>query len=176
MVISADQTEINVVTEAYIYRLSGYLRTVHKADPDIAVDCAHQAFTKVFEKIRKGELPDVENIYSYLIRSVKNEYLMVLRRKNIEVTGEPEFIHRLEGDSASDVAEGLFSEDKEKALQACVELLRKGRQTFYGEILKYINETDAVTAKKLGMSHSSFRTRKFRLIQSLRDCVKGKGF
>lgn len=176
MIVSADQTGINNITEAYIHKLSGYLKTVHGADPETAADCSHQAFTKVFEKIRNRDLSDVENIYSYLIRSAKNEYLMILRRKENEVQSEPESMDRMEGDTASDVAGGLDTEDKENALKACVEMLKKGGKSFYWNILQHINETDAVTAKKLGMSHAGFRTRKFRLVQTLRDCVKRKGY
>lgn len=176
MIISADQTGINDITEAYIHRLAGYLKKVHDADPEIAADCSHQAFTKVFEKIRNRELSDVENIYSYLIRSAKNEYLMVLRRKKNEIRSEPDSMDRMEGDTASDVAGGLDSEDKENALKACVEMLRESGRNFYLDVLKHINETDAAAAKKLGMSHAGFRTRKFRLVQTLRDCVKRKGY
>ena len=82
----------------------------------------------------------------------------------------------MEGDTASDVAEALLNEEKERALRECVETLRESRQTFYKEILKNIDERDADTAKKLGMSHAGFRTRKFRLIKSLQDCVREKGF
>lgn len=176
MVISADQSGINRLTEVYTYKLAGYLRTVHKVEPEIAADCSHQAFMKVFEKIRNGELADLENIYSYLISTVKNEYLMTLRKKKWEVPGEREYLERIEGDTARDVAEALLAEEKESALRACVETLRKSGQTFYREILKYIDEPDGKTAKKLGMTHAGFRTRKFRLIKSLRDCVREKGF
>ncbi|HLR90830.1 MAG TPA: sigma-70 family RNA polymerase sigma factor [Balneolaceae bacterium] len=176
MVKSADPSGINRLTEVYTYKLAGYLRTVHQAEPEIAADCSHQAFMKVFEKIRNGELADVENIYSYLIRTVKNEYLMTLRKTKWEVSGEKEFLEQMEGDTASDVAEALLNEEKERALRECVETLRESRQTFYKEILKYIDERDADTAKKLGMSHAGFRTRKFRLIKSLQDCVREKGF
>lgn len=101
---------------------------------------------------------------------------MILRRQKSEVPGRQEHLERIEGDSAADVAQGLYTEDKENVLKACIEMLRKGRQTFYWEILKFINDPDAVTARKLGMSHASFRTRKSRLIQSLRECVKNKGY
>lgn len=176
LLISSDQTGINKISGAYIKRLAGYLRTVHGADHEIAADCSHQAFEKVFAKIRKNELSDVDNIYSYLIRSVKNEYLMFLRTKKHEMPGDPDYLHRIEGDTASDVARVLHTEDKEKALRFCVERLGEGRQSFYHTMLRYIHEADAITAKKLNISYASFRTRKFRLIEALRDCIKRKGF
>src|SRR5690625_4593214 len=176
MVKSADPSGINRLTEVYTYKLAGYLRTVHQAEPEIAADCSHQAFMKMFEKIRNGELADVENIYSYLIRTVKNEYLMTLRKTKWEVPGEKEYLERMEGNTASDVAEALLNEEKERAVSECVETLRESRQTLYKEILKNIVRREADTEKKVVMSHAGFRTRKFRLIKSLQDCVREKGF
>src|SRR5690625_4544524 len=176
MVKSAAPSAFNRHTEVYTYNLAGYLGTVHQAEPAIAADCSHQALLNVFEKIKTGELADLENKNSYHIRTVKNEYLMTLRKTKWEVSGEKEFLEQMEGDTASDVAEALLNEEKERALRECVETLRESRQTFYKEILKYIDERDADTAKKLGMSHAGFRTRKFRLIKSLQDCVREKGF
>src|SRR5690625_7171895 len=103
---------------------------------------------KVFEKIRNGELADVENIYSYLIRTVKNEYLMTLRKTKWEVSGEKEFLEQMEGDTASEVAEALLNEENERAWRESVETLRERRQMFDKEISKYIDECDADSTKK----------------------------
>src|SRR5690625_7497762 len=123
MVKSADPSGINRLTEVYTYKLAGYLRAVHRAEPEIAADCSHQAFMKVFGEIRSGVLADVENIYSYLIRRVKNEYLMTLRKTKWEVSGEKEFLEQMVGDTASDVAEALLNDEKERALIDVVEAL-----------------------------------------------------
>src|SRR5690625_7183386 len=98
MVKSADPSGINRLTEVYPYKLAGYLRRVHQAEPGIAADCSHQAFMKVFEKIRNGALADGENIYSDLIRTAKTEYLMTPRKTKWEVALEKPFLEQREED------------------------------------------------------------------------------
>lgn len=176
LVLSKDQAEINRISGIYIKRLSGYLKIVQGADHEIASDCAQQAFEKVYTKLRDGSISNIENIYSYLIQTVKNEYYMILRKKNIEIPREQEELQRIKGYTAAEVAVNLDVDDKEKVLKRCVEKMRKDRRNFYWDMLRLINESDAIAAKSLNMSHGSFRTRKFRLIEALKDCVKKMGF
>src|SRR5690625_7677763 len=117
MVKSADPSGINRLTEVYTYKLAGYLRTVHQAEPEIAADCSHQAFMKVFEKIRNGELADVENIYSYLIRTVKNEYLMTLRKTKWEESEKKDFWEQMEGNKRGEEVEHSLKKEKVEALE-----------------------------------------------------------
>lgn len=143
-----------------------------RADNETAKDCAQQAFEKVYKGILDNSLSDIDDLYGYLIRSAKNEYLMLLRREKFEVHSEHQYFQEVQGSDADEVVQSLYSKQKEKLLRFCIEKLSQKRRSFYIQVLKYINEKDAVTADKLNMSHGSFRTKKSRLIDSLRDCVK----
>ena len=149
-----------------------YLVSAMKANEEAAKDCAQQAFEKVYSKIKEGTLSDVNDIFGYLIRSARNEYLMVVRKDKVEVPSEYSYFAGVIGTTGDDVVGSIYSEEREKLLQYCINKLKKGKRTFFLQVLKFINEKDKDVAKKLNMSHGSFRTRKSRVIDALRDCVK----
>lgn len=172
LVVSSDTSTVNEISASLIERISQYLKIVMRADKETAEDCAQQAFEKVYAKILNNTLSDISDLYSYLIRSAKNEYLMLLRRDKFEVHGEHKYFQEVPGSNADEVVQALYSEQKEKLLKVCIDKLSQKRKSFYVQVLKYINEKDAVTADKLNISHGSFRTKKSRLIDALRKCVK----
>jgi len=149
-----------------------YLCSVMKADEDTAKDCAQQAFEKVYTKIVEGSISDVNDIFGYLIRSARNEYLMILRKDVVEVPSEYSYFSGVVGSTGDDVFGSIYSEEREKLLQYCISQLKSSKRTFFIQVLKFINEKDKDVAKKLNMSHGNFRTKKSRVIDALRDCVK----
>lgn len=175
LIAASDVKEVNRYSKALIQRISRYLEIVMEADRETANDCAQQAFEKVYTKIVNQSLDDIDDLFPYLIRTSKNEYLMSKRRENFEVSSDYEYFQGVKGADAADVVHSLHSSEKEKLLTFCVEQMRKSRRVFYDKMLRYINEKDAVTAKKLNMTHGSFRTKKSRIIDALRDCVKNGG-
>lgn len=175
LIAASDAKEVNRYSKTLIQRISRYLEIVLGADSETAKDCAQQAFEKVYAKIVDQSLDGVDDLFPYLIRSSKNEYLMSKRREKFEVSSEYEYFQGVKGAGAEDVAHSLHSGEKEKLLKFCVEQMRKSRRVFYDKMLRYINEKDAVTAEKLKMTHGSFRTKKSRIIDALRDCVKKAG-
>lgn len=175
LIVASDTAEVNRYSKSLIRRISRYLEIVMGADSEAAKDCAQQAFGKVYAKITDQSLNDVDDLFPYLIRSSKNEYLMSKRRDKFEVSSEYEYFQGVKGAGEEEVVHSLHSEEKEKLLKFCVEQMRKSRRVFYEKMLKYINEKDAVTAEKLDMTHGSFRTKKSRIIDALRECVKNAG-
>lgn len=143
-----------------------------KADDETAKDCAQQAFEKVYTKIVEGSITDVNDVFGYLIRSARNEYLMLLRKDKVEVPNDYSYFSGVIGSTGDDIVGSIYSEEKEKLLEYCINKLKKGKRTFFLQVLKFINEKDKEVAKKLNMSHGNFRTKKSRVIEKLRDCVK----
>lgn len=172
LLTSANTSEINRISNLFIQRMALYLTSVMKANDEAAKDCAQQAFEKVYIKIMEDSVADVNDIFGYLIRAARNEYLMVLRKDKVEVPSEYSYFAGVIGTTGDDVVGSIYSEEKEKLLEHCINKLKKGKRTFFLQVLKFINEKDKDVAKKLNMSYGNFRTRKSRVIDALRDCVK----
>lgn len=172
LITSANTSEVNRISDLFIQRMALYLVSVMKANEETARDCAQQAFEKVYTKIVEGAISDINDIFGYLIRSARNEYLMILRKDKVEVPSEYSYFSEIIGSTGDEVVGSIYSEEREKLLQYCIEQLKKGKRTFFLQVLKFINEKDKNVAKKLNMSHGNFRTRKSRVIDALRDCVK----
>jgi len=172
LIASSDTPEINKVSQAYSDRLAIYLATVYGAEENIARDCAQEAFEKVYGKIIRDNLDGIEDIFGYMVRTAKNEYLMSIRREKFEVPFEHSHYAGLKGTTGEEVIDGLYSDERKNLLEYCIEQLKKNSRIFFLQVLKYINEKDAVAAKMMKMSHSNYRTKKSRVIESLRDCVK----
>ncbi|MCC5907977.1 MAG: sigma-70 family RNA polymerase sigma factor [Balneolaceae bacterium] len=169
---SGNQSRLNRISEVLISRMGLYLQSVMGADIEIAKDCAQQAFEKVYGKITTHSIDNIDDLFGYLIRSARNEYLMFLRRDKFEVPSEHSYFTRIEGTSSDDVINSLYSEEKEKLLEYCIEKLKEGKRKFFKFVLEHINERDKDSARKLKMSHGNFRTKKSRVIDALRECVQ----
>lgn len=169
---SADSETINQVSENITHRMSLYLISVMGAEREAARDCAQEAYEKVYVKISAGELSDIEDVFGYLIRTAKYEYLMKLRKEKYEVPSEHQYFSGVRGTSGEEVVESLYTEEREKLLDYCIKQLKTKRQTFFKKVLEHINENDKDVAEKLGMTYNSFRTRKSRIVDALRECVK----
>lgn len=172
LVRSSETSSINKVSGKLIERMALYLTAVLGADGDSAKDCAQQAYEKVYVKIVNNSISDVDDIFGYLIRSARNEYLMKLRKEKFEVPSEHQYFSGIRGTTGEEVYQNLYSEEREKLLEYCIKQLKKSKQNFFIKVLKHINEQDKEVAEKLEMSHANFRTRKSRVIDALRDCVE----
>lgn len=172
LITSANTSEINRISNLFIQRMALYLASVMKANDETAKDCAQQAFEKVYTKIIEGSITEINDIFGYLIRSARNEYLMILRKDKVEVPSEYSYFSGVIGTTGDEIVGSIYSEEREKLLEYCISKLKKGKRTFFLQVLKFINEKDKDVAKKLNMSHGNFRTRKSRVIDALRDCVK----
>lgn len=174
LITSANTSEVNRISNLFIQRMALYLSSVMKANDETAKDCAQQAFEKVYTKIVEESITDINDVFGYLIRSARNEYLMILRKDKdkVEVPSEYSYFSGIIGTTGDDVVGSIYSEEKEKLLEYCISKLKKRKRTFFLQVLKFINEKDKDVAEKLNMSHGNFRTRKSRVIDVLRECVK----
>ena len=172
LIRSADRSEVNRVSMKIIERMTFYLISVKGAEPETAKDCAHQAFENIYSKAVNESLADVNDIFGYLINSAKNEYLMVLRKDKVEVPNEFSYFSRVVGKTDADVVDSIYSAEKEKLPKYCIQQLEKKKRKFFISVLKLINEHDRDAAEKMNMTYGSYRTRKSRVIELLRECVK----
>ncbi|MCC5940501.1 MAG: sigma-70 family RNA polymerase sigma factor [Balneolaceae bacterium] len=172
LVKSGNDSEINRISRIMVSRMALYLRSVMRVEDELAMDCAQQAFENFYEKILEDSLTDIDNIFGYLIISVKNEYLMRLRREKFEVPSDYAMFIPIQDTSSENIFEVLYSKEREKKLEKCIRELKFKNRKFFKLVLEYINENDKETAKMIGMSYSNFRTKKSRIIDALKECVK----
>jgi len=172
LVETGDSSEINRVSRAMVRTMALYLRSALQAEEGLAMDCAQEVYQKVYEKILENSLPDVENIYGYLINSARNEFLKSQRRGKFEVPSDHAKFIPIKDTSSENIVELLYNKEREKKLEECIRKMKIKNRIFFKQVLEHINEKDKDTAKLLGMSHSNFRTKKSRLIDTLRECVK----
>lgn len=141
------------------------------AEYETAKDCAQEAFGKVYSKIIKRDHDAMEDVFGYMIRSARNEYLMKVRKEKYEVPIDEAKYKEKPAENELDAIEILSSEDHQKMLSNCVEKLKSKQRKFFKVVLKNINSDDKVTSDSLGISYGSFRTRKSRVIDALRECI-----
>lgn len=148
-----------------------YIRSVLGAEFEAAKDCAQEAFGKVYSKIIERDHEAMEDVYGYMIRSARNEYLMKVRKEKYEVPIDEAKYREKPVEPEMDAIEVLSSEDHQKMLSNCIDKLKKKQRKFFKAVLKNINKDDRVTSDTLGISYGSFRTRKSRVIDALRECI-----
>lgn len=171
LIQSDNQAEINRLSEVLIERMTLYIRTVHGANTEIARDCAQEAYGKVYAKILDENHDKMEDVFAYMIQSSKNEYLMKLRKEKFEVPfDEMKYKGRMDT-TVDDVIEILSSEDNQIRLKQCIKKLKNKNRDFFNTIWENLYEDDKITAEEIGISYGSFRTRKSRIIDILRECV-----
>ncbi|TVR17206.1 MAG: sigma-70 family RNA polymerase sigma factor [Balneolaceae bacterium] len=172
LVKTGDSSEVNRVSRGMVRTMALFLRSTLNAEEDLAMDCAQEVYQNVYVKILENSLPDVNNIFGYLINSARNEFLKSQRRGKFEVPSEHAKFIPIKDTSSENIVELLYNREREKKLEECIRKLKIKKRIFFKHVLEYINEKDKDTAKLLGMSHSNFRAKKSRLIDSLRECVK----
>lgn len=175
LIHSGERDRLEQVSKEIIDTLSLYLRNVLKADKAHSDDFAQQAFYKVYERIKNGEINDKENIYGYFIASAKNEFLMNARRERENIILLNENIERYtsQGRPVFDFADELDS-DRKKMLMECVQELDSISRKQFFSILEVLHMTDDDASLALNMTYGSYRTRKSRIFGILHQCVRSK--
>lgn len=164
-----NRKKLDLISRQLVEGVQLYLKVMFRAEPELAEDLAQQVFVHLFEKVKDNELEDLDNIYGYLIRSAKNQFLMHKRRMENQAIPLENQLSKISG--PEDILNALYEEERKKILMDCIEKLDKEQRKFIFAILRLIDETEEKAAGKLKMSHTNFRTRKFRLIHILHECV-----
>ncbi|MEX2410388.1 MAG: sigma-70 family RNA polymerase sigma factor [Candidatus Paceibacterota bacterium] len=171
LIKSDNKVEINQLSEVLIQRMTLYIRSVLGAGEETARDCAQEAYSKVYSKIISQDHDKMEDLFAYMIRSSRNEYYMKLRKEKFEVPIDESKYREIADSSESTVIDVLSSDDDQKLLDRCIAKLNKKHRKFFNAVMEYINEEDKVAAEYVGITYGSFRTRKSRIIDMLRECI-----
>ena len=171
LIESDNKTEINQLSEVLIQRMTLYIRSVLGAGEETARDCAQEAYGKVYSKIIGRDHNKMEDVFAYMIRSSRNEYLMKLRKEKYEVPIDESKFREIADSDEQTAIDVLSNDDDQELLKNCINSLKNRHRKFFRTVLDYINEEDKVTADLVGITYGSFRTRKSRIIDMLRECV-----
>lgn len=171
LIRSDNKVEINQLSEVLIKRMTLFIRSVLGAGEETARDCAQEAYSKVYTKIISKDHAKMEDVFAYMIRSSRNEYFMKLRKEKFEVPIDESKYREIADSDESSVIDVLSSDDDQKLLNHCIRKLKKKHIKFFNAVLEFINEDDKVAAEFVGITYGSFRTRKSRIVEMLRECV-----
>ncbi len=171
LIKSDNKVEINQLSEVLIQRMTLYIRSVLGAGEETSRDCAQEAYSKVYTKIISEDHEKMEDVFAYMIRSSRNEYFMKLRKEKFEVPIDESKYREVADNSEKSVIDIISSDDDQKLLNRCIAKLKKKHRKFFNAVLEYINEDDKIAAEYVGITYGSFRTRKSRVIDMLRECV-----
>lgn len=171
LIQSDNKVEINQLSELLIQRMTLYIKSVLGAGEETARDCAQEAFSKVYMKIISKDHDKMEDLFAYMIRSSRNEYFMKLRKEKFEVPIDESKYREIADSSEKSAIDVLSIDEDQKLLNRCINKLKKKHRKFFSAVLEYINEEDKVAADHVGITYGSFRTRKSRIVDMLRECV-----
>jgi len=166
-----DRDTANTVLSEVMPRLVDYLEVVMNADKRTAKECVQQACLDVFEQIHKDKIRNSKYIFSYLIKSVRNEYIRYTKYQHRFAYSEDSLDHIVDPEKQF---ENLVEEDRQRILKQCVEELGKKNKRF---ILYIFDNPDASTkdlSKQFRLSEANVRTKKSRIITRLHECYKLK--
>lgn len=113
----------------------------------------------------------MDDLFAYMIRSSRNEYLMKLRKEKYEVPIDESKYREIADEEEQTVIDVLSKDEDQEFLNNCIKKLKDKHRKFFKLVMDYINEEDKVTADLVGITYGSFRTRKSRIIDMLRECV-----
>lgn len=171
LIKSDNKVEINQLSEVLIQRMTLFIRSVLGAGEETARDCAQEAYSKVYTKIINKDHEKMEDIFAYMIRSSRNEYFMKLRKEKFEVPIDESKYREIADNSETSVIDVLSNDDDQKLLNRCITKLKKKHRKFFNAVMQFINEDDKIAAEYVGITYGSFRTRKSRIVDMLRECV-----
>ncbi|MGF1670375.1 MAG: RNA polymerase sigma factor [Balneolaceae bacterium] len=164
------QTADNVLREV-MPRLVDYLEVVMNADKKTAKECVQQACLDVFEQIHRDKIRNSKYIFSYLIKSVRNEYIRYTKYQHRFAYSEDSLDHIVEPEQQF---ENLVEEDRQRILSECVEELGKKNKRFILYIFANPDATTKSLSRQFRLSEANVRTKKSRIVSRLHDCYKLK--
>lgn len=168
---SGDDSTANKLLEEVMPRLVEYLQVVLRADSNVAKECAQQAFTDVYERVRKNKIKEEKYIFSYLLTATRNEFLRYTK-----------YQHRFDSDSdaayeqvePAEQVEALMEEERMNILEECLYELDRDNRGF----IKYIIDNPDLSSRDYGnhfkLTEANVRTKKSRIVNMLHHCFKRK--
>ncbi len=166
-----DQKVINELLEEVIPRLIDYLIVTMRADHYNAEECVYQAFVEVLQRVRDGYIQNEKYIYSYLIKSVRHQYLKYLKRNKRFQGDENQIVHIAE---PAEQIERLLDKERQNILKECLQELDNKARKFIEYFMHREDATNEEASKVFNISHGNVRTKKSRILNILHQCYKNK--
>jgi DNA-directed RNA polymerase specialized sigma24 family protein len=169
LIHSKQKHELEAISLKIVSGVTLYLEMMLKLPKMDAENAAHEAFTITYERIKMGEMLDIDNLIGFLIKTARNQHLMEIRNKNKEVLP---FEDELYTPPVDNLLDSLDSSEHKKVLMLCIEKLDDKQRKFVFRILRNIDDSESEHAKRFKLNVSNFRIRKYRLIHILHECVQ----
>ena len=166
-----DEETSNRLLKEVMPRLVDYLQVVMNANAQEAQECAYQAFSDVFERIRAGKINESKYIFSYLITTSRHQYLHFKRTQHKFDMDPDEGFHQTE---PADQVKSLIDEERMEILESCLDQLDPDDRDLISYMLANPEATTKQISKKFGLSGANVRTKKSRLTHRLHHCFKRK--
>jgi RNA polymerase sigma-70 factor (ECF subfamily) len=138
-----------------------------------AEDAVHDAFAKMLARGEEYLRGEGAQVASYIIVSVKNAAIDILRREKRHEHRAPED-YEFAG-AGGDPADAVIASDVESRLRCYVSRLSEENQTIF-EMKYLLGMSDKAVASALGISENAAATRFHRLKKSLREKMRKDGY
>lgn len=165
-----DQPRLNAILDELFPVLTHYLVGTMNASRADAEDCAQQALLNILEKIKQHKIRDAESVFSYLLKTCRNNYLRMTREKNRLIPVE-EFTYLTEPDEP--LQQLIYSEEI-NILEECLSTLSAIHRSFISYFFEYPDIKSSQVAEVFDLTIAGVWSKKHRIIQKLIKCVKIK--
>lgn len=167
-VLKNDEEKLNELSDVIFRVLIKFLIVRMDARSEDAEDSAQNALMLVIEKIRNDKLKNPDTLIYYLFTTAKNDYLKQLNRKKesnyeeipVSVSEKP------------DQLENLLDEERLQILNYCMKKLRKDYYDYIKYWFDHPGDEAVAVANHFGISVSNAWTKKHRILQILKKCVR----
>jgi len=165
-----DDRAVNQILAGMQAVLQRYLESRFNARPDDAKDSVQDTLIISMELIENGEIRQPEKLHSFMLTTCRNNYLNAQKKgahQNYSQTP-------LNARSNPRQLDRLYSDERKKLLEICLEKLTDTYRSFMEFWFKHPNYDASVVADKFDISVNSAWTRKHRAIKKLNHCVTKK--
>lgn len=169
-ILRDDRVAADSLTSDLLDKVILYLKIRMNAPSTVAEECAYQAFSEVFERIRNDRITDKKTLLKYLITASRYEYLklMKIEKKNVTDIEDNTLAHSTPADQLS----LLIDEERQNLLKKCLDKLSQANQKFILTFFTYKTLDLTEIAKKFNYSYAKTRTLKTRIMQELQQCIQ----
>lgn len=172
--VEAIKQEDNVVIQKYVNVLTKilfkYMSVRLGATQEDSEDCIQNVLLSLIEKVRADKITHPDAILSYVFTSARHDYYKLIEKHK----ASPDENIDQNVDNSPDQLEILVNNERESALQACLDTLKKKQRDFIDYWFKHAHLEAADVAKKFGISVNNAWTKKHRIIKTLQECVQIK--
>jgi len=166
-----DEETSNRLLKEVMPRLIDYLQVVMNANAQEAQECAYQAFSDVFERIRAGKINESKYIFSYLITTSRHQYLHFKKTQHRFDLSPDEGVHQAQ---PAEQVQSLIDDERMEILESCLDQLEPEDRELISYMLANPKATTKQISQKFGLSGANVRTKKSRLTHRLHHCFRRK--